>query len=116
MAVARAARARGAGGAPRFMRGLSASGVPAGLRGTWRGSWAVRPWRQGPASRTAGRGAPFAHYFTTTRPLSGWMGRFVFWPMVFSNVSIWALDAVTGVFNISQRTPSEHGGVVSDPL
>src|SRR6476469_3468257 len=52
---------------------------------------------------------------TTFRPLSGCTGRLLAKPTAFVKAPTCAADAVTGVRITSQVTPSEHGGVVSEP-
>ena len=54
-------------------------------------------------------------YSNTVRPLTGCTGRLLGWCITLENVATCALDAETGVFKTSHRTPSVHGGVVSEP-
>lgn len=55
-------------------------------------------------------------YCMTMRALRGCTGRLLAWCITFSKAAICVLAASTGCFIISHSTPSEQGGVVSEPL
>lgn len=55
-------------------------------------------------------------YLRTVLALSGCTGRLLAKPRASVSRAICALEAVTWSFITSQITPSEQGGVVSDPL
>lgn len=48
------------------------------------------------------------------RPCSGWVGRTLFGKMSLKAFT-WAAETFTGVLSTIQLTPSEQGGVVSEP-
>ena len=54
-------------------------------------------------------------YMRTRRAFSGCTGRLFAKPTALLNAAICSFDAVTGLRTTSQVTPSEHGGVVSEP-
>ena len=55
-------------------------------------------------------------YCSTSRPLRGCTGLLLGWCITALKASIWAWLTCTGCFITSQRTPSEQGGVVREPL
>ena len=52
---------------------------------------------------------------STGRALSGCVGRLLSW-MIDVKALIWSAESLIGVVMTIQRTPSEQGGVVSEPL
>ena len=63
-----------------------------------------------------GRPEPSPHQPNTTRVLRGCTGRLLSKPMVERKASSCSLEASMGSFSTNQATPSEHGGVVNEPL
>lgn len=55
-------------------------------------------------------------YLSTVRAFNGWTGRLLAKPIDLENCSTCAFETVAGLFRTSHQTPSEHGGVVSEPL
>jgi hypothetical protein len=75
---------------------------------------ASKPSKAEAASKVAGRWQPYS-LTCTSRPFRGWTGR-AFIGYSFLNAASCLAEISLVVFSTCQRTPSLHGGVVSEPL